>query len=99
MMTHLTAVLEDLILVGFEEPRQAAEQVSNPDEIEERRRPGRNDHVSPPLIPLLRNPVAPLGNDWAPVIDATFDLALEVMTFWTGMAETIWAVRRQNKTD
>ena len=56
-------------MVGFEEPRQAAEQASTPAEIEERRRPGRNDHVSPPLIPLLRNPAAPTGDDWAPVID------------------------------
>ncbi len=95
----LTAVLEDLILVGFEEPRQAAEQTSTPAEVEDRRRPGRNDHVRPPLIPLLRNPVAPLGADWAPVIDATFDLALEVMTFWTGIAETIWGVRRQTQAD
>ncbi len=55
--------------------------------------------MSPPLIPLLRNPAAPLETDWAPVIDATFDLALEVMTFWTGMAETIWGVRRQTEAD
>ena len=95
----LTAVLEDLILVGFEEPRQAAEQASIPAEIEDRRRPGRNDQVSPPLIPLLRNPVAPLGDDWAPVIDATFDLALDVVSFWSGIAETIWGVRRQTNAD
>ncbi len=86
-------------MVGFEEPFQAAEHVSTPDEIEERRRPGRNDHVSPSLIPLLRNPVAPLGDEWAPVIDVTFDLTLDVVSFWTGIAETIWGVRRQIKAD
>lgn len=85
--------------MGFEEPLQAAGQVFTPDEIEERRRPGRNDHVSPPLIPLLRNPVAPSGDDWAPVIDVTFDLTLDVMSFWTGIAETLWGVRRQTKAD
>jgi hypothetical protein len=85
--------------MGFEEPFHAPEQASTPAEIEDRRRPRRNDHVSPPLIPLLRNPVAPLEADWALVIDATFDLALEAMTFWTGIAETIWGVRRQTKAD
>lgn len=85
--------------MGFEEPFQAAEHVSTPAEIEERRRPGRNDHVSPSLIPLLRDPGSPFGNDWAPVIDVTFDLALDVTSFWTGIAETIWGVRHQTKAN
>lgn len=86
-------------MVGFEEPLQAAGQVSTPAEIEERRRPGRNDQVSPPLIPLLRNPASPFGDEWAPVIDVTFGLALDVVSFWTGIAETLWGVRRQTKAD
>lgn len=40
----------------FKELLRPAEQFSPPTKVKDRRRPGRNDQVSPHLISLLRNP-------------------------------------------
>ena len=91
----------------FKEFPQTAEQASNPAGIKGRRRPGRNDQVSPHLIPLLRDPAAvdilalPLCEAEAPLLDdplalargIVFGLALSV-PLWAIIAGAIWVVLR-----
>jgi hypothetical protein len=91
----------------FQELLRPAEQAPVPDEIKDRRRPERNDQVSPHLIPLLRNPATmdvpallpveidapPLGEDQAFIKGIIFALALSV-PLWAGIIAVGWAVLR-----
>jgi len=91
----------------FKELLQTAERASTPAGIKGRRRPGRNDQVSPHLIPLLRDSAAvdtpapppyereaPLLNDQlAPARGIAFGLALSV-PLWAVIAGAVWAVLR-----
>jgi len=86
---------------------QTAEQASTPAEIKGRRRLGRNDKVSPHLIPLLRDPAAvdipapplcetetpPLSDQLAPARGIAFGLVLSV-PLWAVIAGAVWAVLR-----
>ncbi len=92
----------------FRELLRPAEQILPSARVADRRRPGRNNQVSPPLIPLLRHPAAPdipvlrpgkvdapaSRDDLAPVRGIAFSLALSVL-LWIWIAGMIvWAVRR-----
>lgn len=91
----------------FQELLRPAEQATVSDGIKDRRRPGRNDQVSPQLIPLLRKPATvdipallpgkmnalPLRGDRAFIRGIIFALALSV-PFWAGIITVGWAVLR-----
>ncbi len=91
----------------FNELPQTSEQASSPAGIKGRRRPGRNDQVSPHLIPLLRDPApanipAPppcemetlLFNDQlVPARGIIFGLVLSV-PLWAIIAGAMWVVLR-----
>jgi len=91
----------------FKELLQTAEQASTPAEIKGCRRLGRNDQVSPHLIPLLRDPAAldipapppceteapPLDDHLAPIRGIIFGLVLSV-PLWAVIAGAVWAVLR-----
>ncbi len=81
----------------FRELLQAAERVSTPVKIKGRRRPGRNDQVSPHLIPLLRNPATadipappPVKSD-RPHLDERFALARDI-GFGLMLSAPLWAL-------
>jgi len=48
--------LESSALMRIRKPLRQAEQTSSSADIKDRRRPGRDDQISPHLLPLLRNP-------------------------------------------
>ena len=89
----------------FAELLQTPEQIAAPAGIDPRRHPGRNDQVSPYLIPLLRNPAtmeipAPLPgemdttfpcDDLAAMRGIIFGLVLSV-PLWASVAGALWAV-------
>lgn len=91
----------------FKELLRPAEQAPAPVEIKGRRRPGRNEQVSPHLIPLLRNPATvdipaplpveidplPLGQDRAFIKGILVALALSV-PLWAGIIGAVRAVLR-----
>jgi len=92
----------------FRELLRPAEQILPSAPVADRRRPGRNNQVSPPLIPLLRNPATPdilvplpgkvdapsSRDDLVPVRGIIFSLALSV-PLWICVAGMIaWAVLR-----
>jgi len=91
----------------FKELLQTAERASTPAEIKSRRRLGRNDQVSPHLIPLLRDPAAidilapppceteapPPSDQLAPARGIAFGLVLCV-PLWAVIAGAVWAVLR-----
>ena len=91
----------------FKELLQTAERIATPTDIKGRRRPGRNDQVSPHLIPLLRDPTtigvpAPLPceeavpllvDDTVPARGIVFGLALSIPV-WVWVAAVAWAVLR-----
>ena len=91
----------------FKELLRTIEQTPTPAVIRGRRRPGRNDQVSPHLIPLLRNPgtvdspdlllgdveALPLSDDLMPIRGVMFSLALSV-PLWTVIAGVIWVMLR-----
>lgn len=92
----------------FRELLRPAEQILPSDRAADRRRPGRNNQVSPPLIPLLRNPATPdipvllpgkvdappSRDDLAPVKGIIFPLALSVPLWIWVSALIVWAVLR-----
>lgn len=91
----------------FKELLQAPEQASTPAGAKARRRLGRNDQVSPHLIPLLRNPatvdipellpsktgILSLDDDLAPMRGIIFGVVLSI-PLWAGIAGAVWVVLR-----
>lgn len=89
----------------FKELLRTAEQAPAPAEVKGRRRLGRNDQVSPHLIPLLRDPAAldirapppcgteapPLSDQLAPARGIAFGLVLSV-PLWAVVAWAVWAM-------
>ncbi len=91
----------------FKELLHAPDQASTSVGAEARRRLGRNDQVSPHLIPLLRNPttvnipapipgetdISPLGDDLAPMRGIMFGVVLSA-PLWAVIAGVVWVVLR-----
>ena len=89
----------------LKEPLHAPEQAYTPAGAKARRRLGRNDQVSPHLIPLLRNAatvdvpallpgeagVLSLDDDLAPMRGIIFGVVLSV-PLWTGIAGVVWVL-------
>ncbi len=91
----------------YKELFRTGEQASTLAGTKSRRRPGRNDQVSPHLIPLLRNPAttgiptplpdeadtSPLEDDLAAAKGIMFGLAMSV-PLWAGIGGIMWTVLR-----
>lgn len=89
----------------FRDHLQATAQVPVPARVKERRRPERNEHVSPELIPLLRSPVPdntpappsskvdepPPHDDLRVARGIVIVVALSI-PLWAGIAAIVWAV-------
>ena len=93
-----------LTAMRFTELLLATEQVPLPIRVKSRRRPGRNNRVSPHLVPLLRNPATvnippPTGvldlsfpaDDFALLRHIGFGLLLSV-PLWAIVVAIVWMV-------